>query len=284
MNSTVNRFNPPWLRRYGVTALLAASGVGIAAMIGYEMDWGHSAALTDVPTRKTVASNAEQALLPSYTMPPIDPTYQETVERPLFIPTRRPAPAGSTTVASMRKGQYKLTGTAINAGMTVAYLVEISTGKGLRANLGAEVLQSGGIKIDKVEATRVVLRQGDETEELTLRTANSPRPSPTALAANQAPPGQTLLNPNGASNGQQINQPPFPPGMPGEAPGQFAGLRPPLPGQSANTALVGAANSANAPKSPAEASSLSGATPQPALIDPAASVLRRRRFQNLPQQ
>lgn len=282
MNPTANRLNPPWLRRYGVTALLAASGVGIAAIIGYEVDWGQGAALTDVPTRKTVASNAEQALLPSYTMPPIDPTYQETVERPLFIPTRRPAPAGSTTMTSMRKGQYKLTGTAINAGMTVAYLVEISTGKGLRANLGAEVLQSGGIKIDKVEATRVVLRQGDETEELTLRTATSPRPSPAALAANQAPPGQILPNGSNGTNAQ-ANQPPFPPGMPGEAPGQFAGVRPQLPGQPANAAPIGAANSANAPKSPAEASSLSGVAPQPP-VDPAASVLRRRRFQNLPQQ
>ncbi len=284
MSSPASRLNPPWLRRYGVTALLAASAIGIAAMIGYEVDWGQGAALTDVPTRKTVASNTEQALLPSYIMPPIDPTYQETVERPLFIPTRRPAPAGATTVASMRKGQYKLTGTAINAGMTVAFLVEISTGKGLRANLGAEVLQSGGIKIDKVEATRVVLRQGDETEELTLRTATSPRPSPAALAANQAPPGQALLNPNGGSNGQQINQPPFPPGMPGEAPGQFAGVRPQSAGQSANAAAIGAANSGSAPKSPAEASSLSGAALQPPPVDPAASVLRRRRFQNLPQQ
>ena len=255
----------PMLRRYGVTAVLSALLVGVAAVIGYEIDWGQSGSAPVVVPTKVAAQNSEQALLPSYVLPPIDPTYKETVERPLFIPTRRPAPEGTALAAgSMKKGQYKLTGTSINSTMTVAYLVETASGKALRALKGAEVGQGSGIKVDTVEATRVILRQGDETEELTLRTtASPPRPATAVVAAPSAP-------------GQPIAQQPFGPGVPP----QMGGLPPtagPVPGM---IAVPSGAIAAGAVKPAGEASSLSPAAPP---VDPNAALQRRRRFQNLPQ-
>ena len=256
--------HPMW-RRYGVTAALSIILVGVVAVIGYEIDWGQGASAPAVVPTKVAAQNFEQALLPSYSLPPIDPTYKETVERPLFIPTRRPAPEGTALAAgSMKKGQYKLTGTSINSAMTVAYLVETASGKALRALKGAEVGPGSGIKVDTVEATRVILRQGDETEELTLRTATSPsRPATAGVAA---PPAL----------GQQIVQQPFGPGVPP----QMGGLPPtagPVPGMSA---VPSGAIAAGAVKPAGEASSLSPPTPP---VDPNAALQRRRRFQNLPQ-
>ena len=254
----------PMLRRYGVKAVLSTLLIGVAAVIGYEVDWGlRDNAPVAVPT-KVAIQNSEQALLPAFVLPPIDPTYKETVERPLFIPTRRPAPEGTALAAgSMKKGQYKLTGTSINSTMTVAYLVETASGKALRALRGAEVGPGSGIKVDKVEATRVILRQGDETEELTLRTAASlPRPTTAVVAAPPAP-------------GQSVAQQPFGPGV---AP-QVGGLPPtagPVPGTSAQPSGAIAAGSV---KPAGEANSLSPSVPP---VDPNAALQRRRRFQNLP--
>ena len=260
----------PMLRRYGVTAVLSALLIGVTAVIGYEVDWGQSGTAPVAVATKVAAQNSEQGLLPAYVLPPIDPTYKEIVERPLFIPTRRPAPEGTALAAgSMKKGQYKLTGTSISSTMTVAYLVETASGKALRALKGAEVGPGSGIKIDKVEANRVILRQGDETEELTLRTATSPpRPATAVVAAPSAP-------------GQPVAQQPF---GPGAAP-QVGGLPPtaaPVPGMSAppSGAIAAGTVNAGAVKPTGEANSLSPSVPP---VDPNAALQRRRRFQNLPQ-
>ena len=275
MKPATLRFVHPWLRRYGVTALLAVLLASTVAVIGYEIDWGQGGQTPVVPL-KVAAQSADQGLLPSYVPPPIDPTYKETVERPLFISTRRPAPEGTAVaVSSMKKGQYKLTGTSINSTMTVAFLVETASGKSLRANKGAEVGPGSGIKVDTVEPTRVILRQGDETEELTLRTAASPRVAPTAMVATPGMPPQ-MPGPGMQGNGN----------MPGQFAGGAALPSAPFPSPPLNPQNTGAGMPLANIKSAAEASSL--APPgQPAQVtapvDPNAAVLRRRRFQNLPQ-
>jgi len=267
MKPTVRWSAYPWLHRYGVTALLVLLLVSTAAVIGYEIDWGQGGQAPVMPT-KVAAQSADQGLLPSYVPPPIDPTYKETVERPLFISTRRPAPEGTAVaVASMKKGQYKLTGTSINSTMTVAFLVETASGKSLRANKGGEVGQGSGIKVDTVEPTRVILRQGNETEELTLRTAASPRIATPVIAG---APGMSPQQPQ-----------PLPPGMQASSnmPGQFSAANVSPPGVNPGMPLPST-------KSAAEASSLaqpSQAASVNAPVDPNAAVLRRRRFQNLPQ-
>ncbi len=164
------------LRRHGITALLCLLLAGMMVLTAYETDWGSRLRLPAGTTKTAPQAPAPVALLPPYAMAPLDPTFRETVERPLFVPTRRPSPpANAAPVAAMRKGQYRLTGTSVNSNMSMAFLVDKTSGKSLRAVKGAEVGFGSGIKVDSIGATRVVLRQGDETEELTLNTAASPQ-------------------------------------------------------------------------------------------------------------
>jgi general secretion pathway protein N len=141
------------------------------------------------------AKLADAKLLPPYALPPEAQAAPETVARPLFVPTRRPSPpAAAATVALMRKGQFVLTGITITPEMSFAYLKEVANGKTQTIKRGAAV---NGMTVDVVEARRVVLKQGEESEELALATQVPPR---VATAPAQPP---------------QPGQPGLPPGMPG---------------------------------------------------------------------
>jgi hypothetical protein len=186
---------------------------------------------------------------------------------------------------AMKKGQFRLAGTTVSEQISVAYLFETGTNKTLRVNKGAAV---NGITVESVSANRVVLKQGDETEELFLRTSNSPKPPPPPPPVAAAPgqpggqaPGQAPGQPAGSPNVAQAAPPPgfTPPGVnvqPGYPPGA-AMSAPPLPtGMSAGGPPVpGAQNpNTNNPNDPAAT---------PAGVDPNNPAARRRRFQNLPQ-
>lgn len=167
MNSTLRIF---W-QRHGLTAILILLSVVCLAAIGYETSWGRS-----LHTPAPVANNASRAgeivaTQPAFSMPPLEVAYKESGERPLFTPTRRPAALNLANVPTMKKGQFKLSGTSISNDLTVAYLIEVASGKTVRVTKGKEI---NGMTMDTVEANRVVLKQGEETEELVLRTAASP--------------------------------------------------------------------------------------------------------------
>ena len=164
-----------FFRRYGLTALLGTFAVASLGVIGFETDWGY--ALRSAAKSAGAARKAEMvAMLPAFTLTPLETGYRESGERPLFLPTRRPVLATAVSQVVMKKGQFKLTGTSIAPDLSVAYLQEVSSGKTIRVTKGLEI---NGIKLDVVEASRVVLKQGDDSEELTLRTAASPPRPPT---------------------------------------------------------------------------------------------------------
>ena len=279
INMLSNLLAKPSVRRYGVTTVLALGLVAIAVGIGVETNWGQGLNSAEILPTKVAAQDQEHVLLPPYALPPIDPAYKETVERPLFISNRRPAPAGSgTALTAMRKGQYKLTGTSINSTMTVAFFVDVASGKALRANKGAEIEPGSGVRVDSVEATRVVLRQGDNSEELMLRSSASPPRPPTPVTAVAANQGATTQPPQPGQVPPILSQG-LAAGTPGNQARQFAGAAPAIPGSSIPQSAAVAA------KSPAEANSLSPAAQPVAPVDPATATLqRRRRFQNLPPQ
>ncbi len=277
--------------RYVISATLGALLTVSLALIGWETDWGRAIGGTSGYASVNKRASLDTRVLPQFALVPLFPSgsgYRETVERPLFIPTRRPAPVGNTTQMAMKKGQFRLAGTTVSEQMSVAYLFETSTNKTLRVNRGAEV---NGITVESVSANRVVLKQGDETEELFLRTSSSPKPPPPppVAAAPGQPGGQTPGQAPGTSgNVLQAGQAPapMPPAMPSFAPPGVnvqAGLppgaavgAPPMPtGMSAGGPLIpgGQAPNMNGPTDPAAA---------PA-VDPNNPVVRRRRFQNLPQ-
>lgn len=269
----MNAAPPIRWKRYGLTILLTAIATGCLALIGYETEWGQVWRPSAAVPRS--ARQAELvATLPPFTMPPIDGAFKETAERPLFMPARRPVLASATNVVAMKKGQFKLTGTSVAQDMSVAYLLETSSGKTIRLVKGRAI---DGIVLDTVESARVVLKQGDETEELVLRTAASPpkpatpagvAPAAGAPTANQP---QTAFMPGGGPIAQ-ANAPTGAPTGPVSQVAPVAGVtRPqPQPGQLPITVLRN-------PGAPAPEAAL---TPP----DTNAAAQRRRRFQNLPQQ
>ena len=253
------------LQQHGLTASIGIFTLGLLGVIGYETQWGTSLQRTALPVDGQVAKSSESAVLPAFALPAMEIGFKETVDRPLFIPTRRPVPLviGAGTPV-MKKGQFKLAGTIMNKDLPYAFLVEIATGKGMRVAKGTDIM-STGISVDAIDAARVVLKQGEETEELTLRTAASPPPPP-------APP------PASAAPGVPQRQPPT--GIPV---GGIPNLTAPMSQPSAVTAgpLPGMGVLPGFVQSPATTPT---GTVSAGAAEPATVNQRRRRFPNQPQQ
>lgn len=258
--------------RHAMSLVLALALFATMAVIGWETDWG-SALRSDAPLPSSGrVATLDSKILPPYGLAPMESRYKETVERPLFISTRRPAPAGASTQTAMKKGQFKLAGTTISVGASVAYLFETANNKTHRVSLGGDI---NGIKVERVEATRVVLKQGDDSEELSLRTSVSPKVVAPQVAAAPAPgqPGQPAQ-----PGGPPMPQPTQAQAGPGVMQNQFAA-----------GASMAAAPGSGVPQAARQlppdgrpVTDPTGETAAPA-ADPLAAAARRRRFQNLPQ-
>jgi hypothetical protein len=276
--------------RYAISILLVTLITGAVALIAWETDWGQSLGGSSGRVQSTKRASLDTMVLPPFALPPLSPAgsgYRETVERPLFVATRRPAPAGSGTQVAMKKGQFRLAGTTVSEQSSVAFLFETSNNKTHRINKGADI---NGMTVASVSATSVVLKQGDETEELVLRTSASPKPPPPPVAAAQVsgqqpgqPPGQNMPPP-GAAGGPGFAPPSAnaqagfaPPGMEpggGSVPAVSAGPMTMGQGPQPSTGMPPTAPPAIQPSNPV--------TNTPTQ-DPNQAAARRRRFQNLPQ-
>ena len=257
-----------FFRRYGLTALLGTFAVASLGVIGFETDWGY--ALRSAAKSAGAARKAEMvAMLPAFTLTPLETGYRESGERPLFLPTRRPVLATAVSQVVMKKGQYKLTGTSMAPDLSVAYLQEVSSGKTIRVTKGLEI---NGIKLDVVEASRVVLKQGDDSEELTLRTAASPPRPPTPAT----PVGTVVAGQSGALPAITGPAAAFMPGVASAAqtpvPASSAATTPPAVSQQMAISVLRSAAPVAAPIA------------NEATTDPNPAAQRRRRFQNAPQQ
>lgn len=167
-------------QRYGLTAMLGLAAVGFLGAIGFETGWGQAVRPPLPNANDALPAPDMLATLPGFSLPSLDNAFKETADRPLFTPTRRPAALNlAANVPAMKKGQFKLSGTSLSSDLIIAFLRETATGKTVRVTKGKEI---NGMTLDTVEANRVVLKQGDETEELTLRTATSP-PLPAQVVA-----------------------------------------------------------------------------------------------------
>ena len=258
--------------QHGLALLIGVLVLGLLSVIGVETQWGSSLRQPFVLTTGQAVRSGDTLLLPAFGLPAIDAGFKETLDRPLFVPTRRPVPVVVGAVQPlMKKGQFKLAGTVLNKDLPYVFLVEIATGKGLRVARGANIL-STGISVADVDASRVVLKQGDETEELSLRTASSPPRSAEVPMPGASPPGAM--------------PPPPPAGV------VVSGI----PTFSANSPAVQASPLGSAPAATtpqAASSALSGfvQSPEPApgaapasSPVPAVNTPRRRSSPNVPQQ
>ncbi|MEP6702511.1 MAG: hypothetical protein ABJB04_05910 [Betaproteobacteria bacterium] len=190
--------------------------VALAAVVGWETDWGDALYTPIVVAAAPEAKPVAPQLLPEYKQSAGPEIYAEVVDRPLFSPTRRPAPPPpppEPPKQSMQTGQYQLTGTIEVGTKLYAFLKEVKTGRGLRVAQG-DVLQTG-LKLAKIEPDRVTFTQYDQEEEVKMVVSKSRGPTPTA-----PPPG---------APGAPGVVPPGIPGAPGGVPhpGGVPGFPPP---------------------------------------------------------
>lgn len=256
------------LQRHGLTMLIGVLVVGLLAVIGFETQWGSSLRPAPVVTVAQAPKASDTSLLPAFVLPGVDAGFKESLDRPLFLPTRRPVPITTATVQPlMKKGQFRLAGTVVNQTLPYAFLVEIATGKGVRVAMGSEIVSSG-ISVAAIDAARVVLKQGDETEELSLRTVSSP-------AAPAVPVGGL---PGAGISGAGQRSPP---------PGMVVGGIPTMPGVLPVPGGVGAMPQPNSSALPGFVQPQPGTAPSAAPANPADTAVgnqRRRRFPGAPQQ
>ncbi|HET7728894.1 MAG TPA: hypothetical protein VFK48_02565 [Usitatibacter sp.] len=237
-----------WLQRNPLIAALALVTVGLAALLAIQVGL-IARAPVDEPAKR--ATPAEARLLPPVPAVTAEQAYAETATRPLFVPTRRPAPELAVAAApAFRRGQFTLQGVIIVGDNRTALLREKSTGRIHRVETGREV---NGVKVIKIDPQAVTMGVGDEREAVPLvvqRHGAGTTAAPSIAAATQGPfagpgvPPATPSPPHAVPPGGQpltTGGPAFPfPTAPNESPAPSA------------TAPPGAAQPAAAPMSPEE--------------------------------
>lgn len=287
------------VQRYWLTAVIIAAIVGVIGVFAWETGWGRYFS-PSVPKFDGAPRKADNiAILPPFTMPPIDPTYKETVERPLFSQTRRPNPPATTAtiIPAMEKGKYRLSGTSVGPELSTAFLVDLKSGKTWRVVKGGLVDPTGsqGVTLDGVSATQVVLKLGDETETLSLATSKSAAVPLLSMPQNAIPGAAPAVSASPPQMGATVSAGPSATNSFG-AGGAFgrpqAGVPMPMPpspvpGQAGNVPLPAVAGSNSGPvpiqNDAGGIPTPNNATNNPATNLPEPTAARRRRFQNLPQ-
>lgn len=253
--------------------LVPVFGAGIAACIvalGMETEWGRSLRREPAVTPLKSAKASEAALLPTFTLPPLEGGLPESADRPLFMPSRRPVPAAAAA-PRMRPGQFILVGTSRTKEFgDSAMLKEIATNKTHTVKLGGTIQD---MTLESIGADHAVLRLGDEKEELVMKARPQPRapgaqPPPNSPAPVQMQPAQQAAAPGLGIFG---GPPPTPASAPASALPPGAQIAPGAPGSP--TVFPGAPGSALA--NPAVTPSPSGATPTRAPTP--EEILERRR-------
>ncbi len=248
------------IQRRPLVAALAAAAVLLLVVIGVETGFGSRLrpAIPQEASKKAPAPEAK--LLPPMVAMVPEQAYPETTARPLFTPTRRPAPPdNSPSRPAFNPGQFVLQGVIVVGEARTALLKEKTSGKIHRVESGKEL---NGITVERIEPTEVTLAMGDQREKVALVVQ---RPEG-AGAARGATPAEAQQGPFGA-----VTAAPPPPGAPVDPAGVPAvpGARAvPVPG---NPVARGAAGSV-------------GAQPSTQPMTPEELLARRRARRNQPTQ
>jgi hypothetical protein len=245
----------------GLVLLWGLAFAAVAAVIGWETDWGRAVRKSAPPAQAPAAQAVSVALLPDFAIEGGAAARRDTVERPAFVPTRRPAPVPVQEAARtrMQRGQFALTGTAVVDTGSIAFLRETSGGKARTVRAGDTI---NGLKVAEVGADRVKLVLGDEAEELQLRVQPGPRQTVQPPVPGQ--PGQP--QPPGQPGAQPVPPVPGQPGAPQPPRGQpspVAGLQPTQapPGTEAEASLLERRRAARAAQAAAEAAGRASTAP-----------------------
>ena len=274
------------LQRHPVAFALAAIAIFLAAVVAIEAAVGLGRWKTQSGSSSKTAALADTKLTPPMSTTLAEHAYPETANRPLFTPTRRPAPAAPVAGGAMAKGTLTLQGVIGVGGLHVALLRD-KNGKMHRVEKGKEV---NGMTLSAVERDRVTLTQGGDSEVLSLVVQKGPTVAAAAPAAPGAPgaapvPAAAAAGPFGPAPGAAPAA-----GAPGgqpSAPGAIgtpaaAGVPPQPPPAAANPATrsgFGPFNPQAAPQTPAAATGDQQAVP----MTP-EELLARRRARRAQQQ
>lgn len=159
--------------------------VVLALVIGWESGWGKSFVRHPAPAEAITPKPVVASVLPDYMISGGASAHTEMVQRTLFNPTRRPAPAAPEVAASrMQRGQFALTGTLVIDGKSTAFLKELQGNKARKVLAGDKI---NGMVVAEVKADRIRLTMGDESEELVLKVGTNPRPTVAPVVATAVP-------------------------------------------------------------------------------------------------
>ena len=243
---------PSLLQRHPLAVALAGVAILLLLVVGLETGFGTAIkAPVPVPPAKPGAP-VDAKLLPPIVAAAPEQHYPESVDRPLFTPTRRPAPPAPSVAANMVKGQFTLHGVIVVGDQRVAMLKEKSNGKMHRVEAGKEI---NGAKVSQIERESVTLSLGDDREVIPLQVqkaaaaaAGAPAAATTAqagpfggsaagapaagAAAAAAQPGTPGATPGGPATVPQRSSPATPGGAPATAAAPPASTNPTAtPGQ-----------------------------------------------------
>lgn len=166
-------------------ALLAWALVNalLALAIGSELGWGENLHQPMPVPVVHPSAPVEIALLPDFRLPAREKTYAATLERPLFVPSRSPAPPvpppPPPPPPTMQKGQFQLLGTTITDEVRIAIVKEVAGGKVRQIQLNQTI---NGLRLEQVEPDRIVFTQYDDREELRLKIQPSLKAPPPGQA------------------------------------------------------------------------------------------------------
>ena len=259
-----------WLLRRPAFAALAGLAALLVLLIGVETGFGTRLrpALPTGPAK--VAAATEAKLLPPPAAVVAEQAYPETTARPLFTPTRRPAPVEPNAgKPAFTRGQFVLQGVIVVGEQRTALLREKSSGRVHRVDRGKDV---NGITVERIEPSAVTLAMGGEREKLDLVVQRA-TPATTAAAGGAA--GGAGVNPSAEAAG------PFGVSPVGRSPGNVAPAAPP---GAANA--PGAVSGLNAPAAaqPVRPGTERVSPPSTQPMSPEELLARRRARRNQPTQ
>lgn len=175
------------LLRRPIIAALAFLAVVLVGLIALEAGFGARLGMSTAAAPPRRATPPEASLLPP--LAPVIPeqAYAQITERPLFTPTRRPAPPEAVIgKPAFNRGQFVLQGVIVVGEGRTALLREVTSGRIHRVERGKDV---NGIKVEKIEATEVTLTLGGEKETVALLVQRPAGGSPAGASAPQGPFG-----------------------------------------------------------------------------------------------
>ena len=113
----------------------------LVALLGVEIDWGRHVHFSPDPSSPVDPKPLAASVLPEYQVEGGLGARTETVQRTLFNPTRRPAPALAADGGKrqMQHGQFTLAGTTVTGDRSIAFLREVPGGKSRAVRQGEQL-------------------------------------------------------------------------------------------------------------------------------------------------